>query len=141
MALELTKVAVWSAELDDRPGTLAGKLEALERAGANLDFIIVRPYGDGSGRGVLYVAPLISREQLQSAEEVGLRRSSIQSLRISGPDRPGLGAGIARTLANHNINIAGLTASALEDRCVFYVRFNSDADLISAAAILTKSLG
>lgn len=146
MAYEISRTEVWSGELADQPGALAGKLEALERAGANLDFVIVRPLASPSGgamaAGVLFVAPLVGSEQQRAAEEAGLRRSvGMHVLRLIGPDRPGLGAAIARHLASAGLNIAGLSAAAIDERCIFYLRFASEEDVRRAAQVLTGALG
>lgn len=141
MAYEITRVDVWAGEVEDRPGALAAKLEALERAGANLEFVVVRPLTEAHGVGVLFAAPLIGTDQVRAAEEVGVRKAaSMYVLRVIGPDRPGLVAGITRTVADAGINISGLTASALGDRAVAYLRFESDADARRAAQILTPRL-
>jgi hypothetical protein len=141
MGFELTKVDVWAGELQDRPGALAEKLTAIMDAGANLDFVIVRPLGEKPGLGVLYVAPLHGDQQTRAAGEAGLSRTGIHALRAEGPDKPGLGAGIAKTLADAGINVAGLSAAAVSDRALFYVRFGSNDDLVKATQVLTKHLG
>lgn len=142
MAFEITREEVWAGEVEDRPGGLADSLEALMRAGANLDFVIVRPSAGLPGTGVLFVAPLHGPQQTKAAEEVGLRKSAtMHVLRIIGPDRPGQGAGIARALAEAGLNIGGLSAAAIEDRAIFYIRFDTDADAKRAAQVLTAKLG
>jgi predicted amino acid-binding ACT domain protein len=141
MAFEITRVDVWVGEIEDRPGALCEELGAVMRAGADLDFMIARPLAEGPGKGVLFVTPLHGLDQTQAAEEVGLRKSHIQILRVEGPDRPGLGAGITCTLAEAGVNIRGLSASVLRDRCLFYIRFDSQEDLTRAAQILTRELG
>src|SRR5512143_178449 len=101
MAFEITTVDVWTAELDDRPGTLAERMEALQRAGANLEFVILRPSADVmANTGLLFVAPVVGAAQCRAAEDVGLQKDmSLHALRVVGPDQPGLVAGIARLLA------------------------------------------
>ena len=142
MAFEITREEVWAGEVEDRPGGLADSLEALMRAGANLDFVIVRPSAGLPGTGVLFVAPLRGPQQTKAAEEIGLRKSAtMHVLRIVGPDRPGQGAGIARALAEAGLNIGGLSAAAIEDRAIFYIRFDTDADAKRAAQVLTAKLG
>jgi hypothetical protein len=142
MGFEITRVDVWAGEIEDRPGALAEKLEALHRAGANLEFVIVRPSAGLPGTGVLFVAPLHGPQQTKAAEDVGLHHAAtMPELRILGPDRPGQGAGIARTLAEAGINIAGLSAAAIGDQCLFYIRFETEADVKRAAQILTAKLG
>ena len=60
MTHEITTVDLWFGEVEDRPGALAEKLEALLRAGANLEFAIMRPASDVLvGTSLLFVAPLV----------------------------------------------------------------------------------
>ena len=141
MGFEVTKVDVWVGEVEDHPGALGAKLGAVMRAGADLELMIARPQAEGSGEGLLFIAPLRSPEQIRTAEEVGLRRSRIQMLRVEGPDRPGLGAGISTTLADAGINIRGLSGAALGGRSLFYIRLDSGDDVVRGAQILTKILG
>ena len=81
--------------IDTLPARLAGKLEAVMRAGANLDFVIARRQPQKSGTGVVFLAPLIGQEQVGAAEDVGFQKASgLHSIRIVGPDRPGGSAGL-----------------------------------------------
>ncbi len=41
MALKATRVDVWTATVEDRPGGGAEKLEALAEGGANLEFVLM----------------------------------------------------------------------------------------------------
>lgn len=141
MAFEITRVDVWAGEIKDQPGALAAKLEALQRAGANLEFVIVRPTAMPPGNGILYVAPLSGAQQEGVAKEAGLRKSNaIHALRIIGPDRPGLVAGVTRTIADEKINISGVSAATIGDRSVLYLRFDSETDARRAAQVLTPRL-
>jgi len=40
MKLDVVREDVWAVGIEDRPGDLAEKLEALAQAGANLEFVI-----------------------------------------------------------------------------------------------------
>ena len=142
MPFEITRVDVWAGEIEDSPGALAEKFETLQRAGANLDFAIVRPSRGLPGTGVLFVAPLLGPQQIKTAEEIKLRQAmTMHVLRIAGPDRPGQGAGIARVLAEAGLNISGMSAAAIEERCLFYLRFETEADVKRAAQVLAAKLG
>ncbi|MBU0638399.1 MAG: amino acid-binding protein [Planctomycetes bacterium] len=140
MTFEITKVDVWVAAVEDQPGELARKLEAVVCAGANLDFIVARPMENQPSTGVLYLAPVEGEEQCQAAESVGLRRSSIHVLRVEGPDRPGLAACIARSLAEADVNICGMTAAAIGERGIVYVRLDSEEDVVRAGDVLAPDL-
>jgi hypothetical protein len=143
MSFEITLVDVWTAELEDRPGTLADKMEALQRAGVNLEFAILRPSADVTAdTGLLFVAPVVGAAQCRAAAEAGLRKdTSHQALRVVGPDRPGLVAGIARMLADARINITALWASALGEQSALYIRFDSNAEAKRASQRLIAKLG
>ena len=111
------------------------------RAGANLDFVIARRQPEKPGTGVVFLAPLRGPEQTQAAADAGLKvANGLHSIRVEGPDRPGLGAGITKTLSDAGINIRGLSAAAIGDRCVFYVAFESDDAAVRATQVLTPTL-
>ncbi len=142
MLFEISKVDVWAGELEDRPGALSSKLaHIMMTAGADLEFVITRPTREQPGRGVVYVAPLTTPEQEQAANDVGLHRAdTMYTLRLVGPDRPGLAAGVAGTLASEGINITGLSAAAARGGAVIYLRFASEEDTTAAIEALTPAL-
>lgn len=142
MTTEITTADVWVGEVDDAPTTLADKLEILLRAGANLEFAILRPSADiMCGKSLLFVAPLVGAAQERAAAEAGLERSAaLHALRIVGPDRPGQIAGISRALAEHGIRISAVWAAAFADHSVQYIRFESGADAKRAAQLLAPVL-
>ena len=141
MAYAINKVDVWAGEIADRPGGLASTLEALQNAGANLAFIIARRAPDRPGTGVVFVTPVKGAKQKAAAGAAGLQTTdSLHSLRVEGPDRPGLGTKMTRALADGGINLRGISAAALGRRSVTYFAFDSGADADAAARILRKAL-
>jgi hypothetical protein len=141
MAFEITRVDVWAGEIKDRPGALAGKLDAVAKAGANLDFVIARRQPDKPGTGVVFVAPLRGAKQTQAATKAGMEiAAGLRSVRIAGPDRPGLGATVTKAVGEAGINMRGLSAAAIGDRCVTYLAFETDEDAAKAIKILTPLL-
>lgn len=140
MAYEISQVDIWAGGVDDMPGELAWKLETIMQAEANLDFVIARPIENQPCMGVLYLAPLQTEAQTKAAEEVGLHKSGIQVLRIEGPDRPKLAAEIARMLADVGINIHGVSAAAIGERAILYLRFDSAEDVSRAKEIVAAAL-
>jgi len=141
MAFDIKRVDVWAGEIDDRPGALAKKLGALWAAGANLDFVIARRQPDKPGTGVVFLAPLEGSQQMQSARGAGLEKAAgLRSVRITGPDRPGLGAAMTEAIGNAGINMRGLSAAAVGDHCVTYLAFDTNADAAKAMKILKPIL-
>ena len=141
MAIEITKVDVWVAEMTDRPGALAEKLDILANAGANLEFMVARRAPDKPGRGVVFLAPLRGAKQAAAARAAGLKKAkTMHSLRLVSPDRRGTGAKITAALGEAGINLRGVSAAALGRRSVTYFAFDNAADAKQAARILKKTL-
>jgi len=141
MPYEITKVDVWAGTIDDRPGGLAQKLEALSEAGANLEFVIARRSPEQPGAGVVFLAPLHGARQTRVALNAGLSKAtSLCSLRLQGPDKPGLGARVTRLLADEGINLRGLSAAAVGRQSVVYFGFDNTADANKAVRVLKKAL-
>ncbi|MGD2109830.1 MAG: amino acid-binding protein [Phycisphaerae bacterium] len=141
MAYEITSEDVWVAEIDDRSGGVAEKLEALSRVGVDLEFMIGRRAPEKPGKGVVFLAPFRGDEATRAAVKAGLSQwTSAATLRIQGPNKPGLGALIAWTVANEDISLRGISAAKLGDRSVFYLAFDSRADGDKARNALINAL-
>lgn len=141
MAYTVKKVDVWAGEIADRPGGLASTLAAVNKAGANIEFIVARRAPDKPGTGVVFLTPLKGAKQKTAAQQAGLATSeSLHSVRIEGPDRAGLGAKMTDAMAAAGINVRGISAAALGRRAVSYLAFDSAADADTAVRILKKSL-
>jgi hypothetical protein len=141
MAYSIRKVDVWAAEIDDRPGGLAEKLEALAKAGASLEFVISRREADKPGRGVVFVTPLKGAKQSRAATEAGLNTTaSLNSVRVEGPDRPGLGNKMTRALADAGINLRGVSGAAIGKKSVTYFAFDNADDAANAMKLLKQAL-
>ena len=75
----------------------------------------------------MFVAPIEGDKLTAVAEKAGFSVSeSLHSVRIEGPDTPGLGAKITSALANAGINLRGISAAALGSQmvCYFGARFD-----------------
>jgi hypothetical protein len=139
MALNVTRVDVWAARIEDKPGGLAKKLAALAEAGARLEFVIARRAPDKPGTGVVFLTPLKGAAQIRAARKVGFEKTkSLCSVKIEGPDKPGLGARMTEALADADINLRGLSAAAIGRRCIVYLAVDSSADATKAARILKR---
>ena len=139
MALNVTRADVWAASIEDRPGGLAEKLAALAEAGAQLEFVIARRASERPGTGVVFLTPLKGSAQIGAAKKAGFEKTkSLHSLRVEGPDQPGLGAKMTQVLAQAGINLRGLSAAAIGPRCVVHLALDSTADATKAARLLKR---
>lgn len=139
MALKVSKVEVWTGTIDDRPGGAAATLDALAKAGANLEMVLARRAPEQPGKGVLFVSPVKTGKAVRAAQAAGLGKPlGIHSLRIEGGDKAGLGAAICRALAGAGISFRGLTAMALGRKFVSYVACDTEEDAVRAVRVLRK---
>ena len=139
MPYVIERVDVWAGTIKDQPGGAAGVLCVLAEAGANLEFLVARR--DKKGAGVLFAAPIKGAVQARAAKAAGLSKAeSLQSLRVEGPNKAGLGAQITRALAEASINLRGISAAGLHRKSVFYFSFDSKKDAAKARGLLKKLL-
>ena len=100
MALKVSKADVWAVTSTIGRAAPAEKLEALSKAGANLEMVLARRTEARPGRDVR--DPDQGREGGEggAGRPAWASRESIHSVRVEGGDKPGLGAKIARTLGD-----------------------------------------
>jgi hypothetical protein len=139
MAIKASRNDVWMAVIDDRAGGAAEKLEALARAGADLEVVFARRTPEHSGQGILFAGPIEGAKVKRAAEEAGFKRSeNIHGVRIEGGDKPGLGSKIARTLADGGISFRGMQASVVGKNFLSFIALDSEEDAAKAVKALRK---
>ncbi|MBM4083957.1 MAG: ACT domain-containing protein [Planctomycetes bacterium] len=136
MKLKASKTDVWAANIEDRPGGLAAKLETLCAAGANLEFVIARRSPDKPGQGVVFLTPLKGARQVKAAQAAGFTPRKASTVRIEGDDKPGIGAKITSDLAAAGVNLRGLSAAAIGKKFVAHVALDSADDAAKAIRVL-----
>jgi hypothetical protein len=137
MSFKWDRVHVWSGDITDQPGGAAAKLAFLAQAGANLEFIAMQRLSDKPGQGILYVAPVTGPTQVRAAKAAGLSETNYPVVRrIEGDNEAGLAHRLTQQWAIANINLHGLTMTAVGAKFVGYATFDSVADANRAAQIL-----
>ena len=138
MKLKISRADVWAAAIEDKPGGLANKLEALAGAKANLEFVLARRTPErGPGQGVVFVTPLRTAGQEKKAVDAGFTKTdSLHSIRVEGADAPGLGGKMTRALASAGINLRGLSGAAMGRNFVAYFAFDTRADADKACDLM-----
>lgn len=139
MAWNVRQVKVWSTRLDDRAGGLAQKLDVLAKAGVNLEFVIARRTPEQPGKGVVFVTPIEGEAAVKAAQGAGFSVSdSLHSVRVEGPDEPGVGAKLTAALAQAGINLRGLSAAAIGNRMVCHLALDTSNDATKAVEALKR---
>ncbi len=139
MGYEIKKVDVWSVEILDQPGGLSAVLQPLVEAGANLNFLLARR--TSSGKGVAFLYPLEGTAVIKKAKSLGFQKNKdISVLKITGPDKAGLGLLLVKTLASAGINIRGISASSIGKNCIIWISFDNSKDSNKALKSIQKIL-
>lgn len=139
MALDIQRVDTWAASIEDKPGRLASKLNALTGAGVNLEFVIARRAPEKPGTGVVFVTPIAGSAQTRVAREVGFEKTkTLHTVRVEGPNKPGHGLNIVAALAAHGVNLRGFTAAAVGKRFVAHLALDNANDAAKAVRVLRK---
>ena len=137
MKLAMSRVNVWAAEIEDRPGGLAHRLQALKDAGVNLEFVISRRAPEKEGTGVVFVTPIKGAKQIRAAQAAWFNKTdSLHGLRIQGADKPGMGATLTTALGQAGINLRGVSAAAIGNQFVMFIAFDNDQDLAKAMKVI-----
>lgn len=137
MAFKVQKVETWAASLEDKAGALAEKLNALAKAGVNLEFLLARRAPDKPGAGVVFVTPIKGATGLRAAQAAGFHKTtSLHTVRLEGVDKTGGGARITRVLAEAGLNLRGVSAAVISKKFVAYIALDTAPDAAKAGRVL-----
>ena len=137
MSYSVSKVEVWTREIDDRTGSLAAALKPLADAGVDLSFLIARRYSHQPGKGVIYLGGVSGAKAEKAAEAAGLKKTTdLAALRVEGPNQPGDCYQVASRLAEAGLNLRGVSASVIGKTYTLMLAFNKAADADAAARLL-----
>jgi len=139
MSFKMDRVHVWSTEVKDEPGGVAGKLSKLDEAGADLEYVHTQRLPDRPGYGILYVAPLSGLAQLKAAKAAGLHETNEPVvMRVEGDNTAGLAHRLKHAWATAGINLHGAIMTVIGTKFVGFVTFDSVDDANKAARILAE---
>jgi hypothetical protein len=141
MAVTVKRVTLWRSEVENRPGELARALEAIARAGTDLQVVMGYRYPGNETKAAIEVYPITGRKAAAAAEAGGLSASSIPTLHVQGDNRAGLGYEIAKMLADAGVNISFHVAQVIGRRFSAILGFETDAAAGRAATLIKRAAG
>lgn len=137
MALKVQRVDTWAAKLEDTPGSLAAKLQALTEAGVNLQFVVARRAPDKPGTGVVFVTPIKGAAGKRAAERAGFQKTgSMHTVQIEGTDKAGRAAALTKALADGGLNLRGVSGAVLGTKFIAYIALDTETDAAEAVRLL-----
>ena len=140
MAMTVKRITLWRADVDNHPGALARTLEPLAQAGADLRLVMGYRLPQTPERAAIELYPVSGKRATAAAAQAGLAEGrDIPCLLVEGDNRPGLGAAMARALADAGINIAFLVAQVLGRKFTATFGFADEATAATAMRLIKAS--
>jgi hypothetical protein len=139
MPVTVKNITLWRKEVENRPGILAGTLEPLAEAGADLQVVMGYRFPGNESIAAIELYPVTGRASTKAAQAAGLEAFSIPTLLVDGDNKPGLGHAIARAIAEAGVNIAFLVAQVIGRKYSAVIGFDSPEDARKAAPLIKKA--
>jgi hypothetical protein len=140
MAITVKRITLWRAEVENQPGVLAGILEPLAESGADLRLVMGYRFPHTPDRSAIELYPVSGKKVATAAAQAGLAEArDIPCLLVEGDNRPGLGAAMARGLADGGINIAFLVAQVIGRKFTAAIGFAEETAVPAATRILKQA--
>jgi hypothetical protein len=141
MAVSVKAIKLWRREIDNRPGSLAGTLAPLAKAGADLQVVMGYRFPGNAARAAVEMYPVTGKKATSAAASGGLSTSAIPALLVQGDNRAGAGHAITEALGSAGINLDFLLAQVIGRRYSLVLGFDSEADAKKATTIIKRVAG
>ncbi len=139
MPVTVKRITLWRKELENKAGTLAGTLEPLANAGADLQIVMGYRYPGEPAKAAVELYPVGSKKTTQAAQGAGLTAAGIPALLVEGDNRAALGHSIAKAIAEAGVNLDFLVAQVIGRKYAAVIGFENDADAVKATALIKKA--
>jgi hypothetical protein len=121
---------------------LADVLRSVAEAGGNIECVIARREPSVPGKGQVFVTLSHGRKAQAAAERAGLSLvDDVVTLRVEGPDAPGLGGRVTGALEKAQINVRGVSTVTQGGNFVCYIGLDSVHDGQAAMPALKRVKG
>ena len=139
MSFKMDRVHVWAVEVKDEPGGVAAKLNRLDEAGADLEYVYTQRLVEKPGFGMLCVAPLTGLVQAKAAKANGMHEVPDPIvMRVEGDNTSGLVHRLKHAWAAAGLNLHGSILTVIGLKFVGFVTFDTVEDANKAARILAE---
>lgn len=138
MAMTVKPIALWRRTIENRPGELAGVLQPLATARADLRVLMAYRFPGDETKGAVELFPISGKKALAAANDAGLTRAGIPALLVQGSNKAGIAFDTARAIAEAGINLAFLVAQVVGTKFSAVYGFDSMTDRDRAAKLLKK---
>jgi hypothetical protein len=137
VAIRVKPIALWRAEIENKPGALAGVLEPLQAVG--LQVVMGYRYPGNESKAAVEVYPITGKKAVQAARAAGLSAAPIPALLVEGDDKPGLGYAISAALAQAGINMDFLIGQVIGRKYSTVIGFETEEQSRNAVPLIKKA--
>ena len=138
MPVTVKSIVLWRREIENKPAVLAGVLEPLANARADLQVVMGYRYPGNEAVAAVELYPVTGKKSADAAKAAGLAAAAIPTLLVQGDNKPGLGYAIARAIADAGINMDFLVAQVIGRKYSAVIGFENDDDSRKAAALIKR---
>jgi len=139
MPVTVKNVVLWRRELENKAGVLAGVLEPLAGARADLQVVMGYRYPGNQALAALELYPVTGKKSTKAATAAGLGAFPIPTLLVRGDNKPGMGYAISKAMADAGINMDFLVAQVIGKKYSAVIGFDNEGDAKRAATLIKRA--
>jgi hypothetical protein len=139
MPVTIKSIVLWRKEIENKPAVLAGMLEPLANARADLQVVMGYRYPGNAALAALELYPVTGKKSADAAKGAGLSAAAIPTLLVQGDNKAGLGYAIAKAIAEAGINIDFVVAQVIGGKYSAVIGFENTEDARKAARLIKRA--
>ncbi len=139
MAISVKKIAIWSREIGNDPGTLGAALGPFADSGCDLQVCMAYAKPGEATRSIAEIAPVAGVKATRAAQAAGFTQSSIPCLVVDGDNQAGLGRATAAALGAAGINIQFLVTLVVGKKYRSIFGFGLGVDVEQAKKVIRSA--
>lgn len=139
MPVSIKNIVLWRKEIENKPAVLAGVLQPLAAARADLQVVMGYRYPGNTAMAALELYPVAGKKPLAAARAAGLAAAEIPALLVQGDNKPGLGHVIAEAIAGAGINMEFLVAQVIGRKYSAVIGFETADDARKASGLIKRA--
>ncbi|MGA2593272.1 MAG: hypothetical protein ABSH32_25430 [Bryobacteraceae bacterium] len=139
MPVTVKNIALWRREIENKPAVLAGVLEPLAKARADLQVVMGYRYPGNQAMAALELYPVTGKKSADAAKAAGLAAAPIPTLLVQGDNKPGLGYSISKAIADAGINMDFMVAQVIGRKYSAVIGFENETDARKASTLIKRA--
>ena len=136
MAVKITRVKLWQAEIPNKPGALSSALEPFAKARTDLKVVMKYSIPGRSSRATVEIYPGKGKSAERAAKTAGFSLSPTPVLLVKGTNRKGLSYNFANTFACAGISVRFLSVQVIGTEYTALMGFKTEGEAREATSLI-----